>query len=284
MATFTNRATLSYNGVTTDSNVTVGEILEALSVSKNAVNTTYGPGETVTYVVYLVNNGTAPFTGLTITDNLGGYAAGGGTAYHLSYVEGTLRYFVNGVLQTQPAVTQGPPLTITGVSVPGGGNAALVYEAQLNRFASPTVGGSVSNTAAVTGPGVTTPLSALATVTPRAEALLTVNKSLSPAVVAENGQLTYTFLIQNLGNTAAVATDTTVLTDTFNPIIRNLSATLNGRALTAGTDYTYDETTGAFATTAGTITVPAATYTQNAATGEWSTVPGSAVLTVTGTI
>lgn len=284
MATFTNRATLSHNGVTTDSNVTVGEILEALSVSKTAVNTTYGPGDTVTYVVHLVNNGAAPFTGLTITDNLGGYAAGGGTAYPLSYVEGTLRYFVNGVLQTQPAVTQGPPLTITGVSVPGGGNAALVYEAQLNRFASPTVGGSVNNTAAVTGPGVTTPLNALATVTPRAEALLTVSKSLSPAVVAENGQLTYTFLIQNLGNTAALATDTTVLTDTFSPIIRNLTATLNGRALTAGTDYTYDETTGAFATTAGTITVPAATYTQDAATGEWSTVPGSAVLTVTGII
>lgn len=284
MATFTNRATLSYNGVTTDSNVTVGEILEALSLSKNAVNATYGPGETVTYVVYLVNNGTAPFTGLTVTDSLGGYAAGDGTAYPLSYVDGTLRYYVNGVLQTQPTVTAGPPMTLTGVSIPGGGNAALVYEAQVSRFASPIAGGSVTNRATVTGPGVTTPLTALATVTPRAEPLLTVNKSLSPAVVAENGQLTYTFLIQNLGNTATVATDTTVLTDTFNPIIRNLTATLNGRALVAGTDYTYDEVTGAFATTAGTITVPAATYTQNPATGEWGTVPGSAVLTVTGTI
>lgn len=284
MATFTNRATLSYNGITTDSNVTVGEILEALSASKTAVDTAYGPGETVTYVVQLVNNGTAPFTGLTVTDNLGGYTAGGGTAYPLSYVADTLRYFVNGVLQTQPTVTQGPPMTITGINVPAGGNATLVYEAEANRFAPPATGGSISNTATVTGPGVTTPLNALATVAPRTEPLLSVTKSLSPAVVAENGQLTYTFLIQNLGNTAALGTDNTVLTDTFNPIVRSLTATLNGRTLTAGTDYTYDEGTGAFATTAGTITVPAATYTQNPTTGEWTTEPGSAVLTVTGTL
>ena len=36
MATFTNRATLSYNGRTTDSNTVVGTFLETLSVTKTA--------------------------------------------------------------------------------------------------------------------------------------------------------------------------------------------------------------------------------------------------------
>ena len=49
-------------------------------------------------------------------------------------------------------------------------------------------------------------------------------------------------------------------------------------------DYTYDATTGRFATVAGKVTVPAATYTQDAATGVWTTAPGSSTLTVTGTL
>lgn len=56
MAAFTNRATLSYNGITTDSNVIVGEILEALSASKTAVDTAPARRSPM----QLVNNGTAP--------------------------------------------------------------------------------------------------------------------------------------------------------------------------------------------------------------------------------
>ena len=38
MATFTNQAALTYNGVTTSSNIVTGEILEPLRVTKDAVN------------------------------------------------------------------------------------------------------------------------------------------------------------------------------------------------------------------------------------------------------
>lgn len=47
--------------------------------------------------------------------------------------------------------------------------------------------------------------------------------------------------------------------------------------------YSYDEATGAFATLPGQITVPAASYTQNA-DGTWTVEPGTATLTVSGTI
>jgi len=53
--------------------------------------------------------------------------------------------------------------------------------------------------------------------------------------------------------------------------------------LTPGTDYTYDETTGAFATVPGVITVPAATFTQNP-DGTFNTTPGTSSLVVTGTV
>ena len=110
------------------------------------------------------------------------------------------------------------------------------------------------------------------------------NTMAAPSVVPANGQLTYTFVIENYGNTEAAAGDNVVITDTFNPILRNISVTYNGNAWTETTNYTYNETTGAFATVAGQITVPAATFTQDAATGAITTTPGTAVVTVTGNI
>ena len=101
--------------------------------------------------------------------------------------------------------------------------------------------------------------------------------------MTENGQLTYTFVIENTGNTAATEAGNAVLSDTFNPILKGLTATYNGTAWTAGTNYTYDETTGVFTTLAGQIQVPAATYTQRA-DGTWAITPGTAVVTVTGTV
>ena len=105
MATFTNQATLTYNGQTTTSNVTVGELTETLTAAKTAVVPTYGTDGRVTYILSLVNSGTAPLTGLTITDDLGGYAFNAGTVYPLSYTAGSVRYYQNGVLQAAPAVT-----------------------------------------------------------------------------------------------------------------------------------------------------------------------------------
>ena len=60
--------------------------------------------------------------------------------------------------------------------------------------------------------------------------------------------------------------------------------TLDGEPLALTAGYTYDETTGEFATVAGAITVPAATFSQDETTGEWITTPGAAVLTISGTV
>lgn len=180
MATFTNQATLTYNGQTTTSNVTVGELTETLTAAKTAVVPTYGTDGRVTYILSLVNSGTAPLTGLTITDDLGGYAFNAGTVYPLSYTAGSVRYYQNGVLQAAPAVTAGPPLTFTGITVPAGGNAVIAYEAVPTAFAPPTAEGTVTNSASVTGAGLANPVTATETVAPEAAPALTINKSLSP--------------------------------------------------------------------------------------------------------
>lgn len=283
MASFTNFATLSYNGGTTNSNIVTGEILEALTAVKTAVSANYSAGDRITYALSLVNTGTAAVTDYTVTDNLGGYTVGANTVYPLAYNAGTVRYYINGVLQTAPTVTAGPPLTVTGLTIPAGGSAVLIYETTATPVAPLATGSSITNTATITGGGLTTPITAQATVETANSADLTISKALSPTTVTENGQITYTFVISNTGNTEATATDNVVVTDTFDPILRNIAVTYNGTAWTEGTNYTYNAATGVFTTLAGQITVPAATFTQNT-DGTFTVTPGTATLVITGTI
>ena len=118
MPAFTNIATLTYNGNTVNSNVVTGQILEALTVTKTAVLPEYSIGEDVTYVVSMINRGAFAFEELTITDDLGAYTVDGQTQYPMTYTPNSIRYYVNGVLQGVPTVTAGPPLVITGITVP----------------------------------------------------------------------------------------------------------------------------------------------------------------------
>ena len=284
MAIFTNQATLSYNNTITNSNVAVGELLEVLSITKTAVSDDYSAGDNVTYVISIVNSGATAFAGLSLTDDLGGYIFGTDTVYPLSYVDGSLRYYINGALQPSPAVTAGPPMTVAGITVPAGGNVTLVYETEITQYAPLAIEGEITNVASVAGSGVSTPLSASETITAAADSNLTITKSISPQTVTENSRVTYTFVIQNTGNTAIDATDNAIVTDVFNPILTDLAVSFNGVAWTSPADYTYNEATGEFETNAGEITVPAATFAQDPTTGAWVTTPGVSILTVTGTI
>ena len=283
MARFTNQAQLKYGNAVTNSNIAVGEILEVLSASKTAVRDTYGQNDSVTYLIALVNSGTVPVTGLTLTDDLGTYAFGQETLTPLTYVAGTVTYYINGTKQAAPTAVAGPPLVISGISVPAGGHTVIAYEAEVNRYAPLDLESNITNTAVISGNGIT-PISVNETVNARVEPILTITKSISPVPVTENGTLTYTFLIQNSGNAAADAASAAVIVDTFDPRLSNLSVSFNGTAWTEPENYTYDETTGLFSTTAGQVTVPAGTFVQDPNTGEWTVTPGISTLVVTGTI
>ena len=284
MAIFSNQATLTYNGNSTNSNIAYGEILDVLVATKTAVEGTYTPGALVTYVVTLRNTGTAALTGLIVTDDLGGYPFGGTTIYPLTYEAGSLAMFTNGVPQPAPAVAPGPPLVVTGITVPAGGDVVLVYQARANSYANPAADGTIVNTVTVTGDGLSAPITATETVIADAGALLTISKSITPTQVVDNDRVTYTFVIQNSGNQAVVATDNAAITDTFDPILTALAVTFDGAPWTEGVQYNYTEATGLFTTVPGNILVPAATYTQDPVTGAYTVNPGIATLVVTGTI
>ena len=283
MPTFTNKATLSYNGGTVDSNTVTGTFLESLSITKTALVDSYSEGTRISYVISIVNSGSTSFSNLTFTDDLGAYPFGADTLYPLTYVDGSLLYYINGILQPAPIPATTQPISINGISVPAGANVTLAYSADANQFASPEVDGSIINTASLNGTGLAESVTATETVFSADGPILSITKALCPTTVAENGVITYTLTIQNSGNTDAVATDNISVTDTFDPILNNITVTLNGTPLALGTDYTYDEATGVFSTTPGVITVPAATYTRGA-DGSFVVTPGQSILVITGNI
>lgn len=284
MAIFSNQATLTLDGVSIDSNIAYGEILEVLSASKTALETSYTAGGGITYVLALRNTGTSALTGLTVSDDLGGYTLNETTVYPLSYVDGSAVMYTNGVLQPAPTVSAGPPLSFGGITVPAGGDVVIVYQTRANAWADPTLQGTVVNTASVTGGGLSEAVTASETLAAEAAPRLTITKTIAPSQVSDNEQVTYTFVISNTGNTAVVTTDNAVITDTFSPVLTDLTVTFDGTVWQAGTDYTYDLTTGQFATIPGNLLIPAASFSQDVTTGAYVITPGIATLVITGTI
>lgn len=284
MALFTNQASLSYNGGVMMSNVVTGQLLDVLSSTKTAVDSTYTSGDNITYVISIVNTGSTAFNGLTVTASLGSYSFGSTTLTPLTYVPNSVLYFVNGIQQTTLNVTAGPPLVITGVNVPAGGNITIIYEASVNQYAPLSLNSTIVNTAVVSGPTLNEAITVSATVISGTDPTLSISKAVSPSTVTENSELTYTFVIQNAGNTEVTAAEALSLTDTLDPILNPISVTFNGAAWTEGVNYTYNSATGVFTTIAGQITVPAATFTQDQSIGVWTVTPGVTVLTITGTV
>lgn len=284
MATFYNQATLSYNGNTLASNVTTGEFLEALSATKVASGEQYQLNEPVTYVVNVKNSSQALLSGVTVTDDLGAYTYGTLNLVPLDYEDGSVLLFIDGTLQAAPTITPGPPLVISGIRLPAGSTATIVYRARVNRFAPLGTAESITNTATITAEGLTTSQEVSEVITPASTPLLSIEKSLSPTVVTDNGQITYTFTLKNTGSAPLSAPSDAVITDTFSPVLDPISVTFNDTSWTENTEYTYSNVTGQFSTVAGNITVPAATYTRGPDTGAVIVTPGISTLVITGTI
>ena len=279
MPVFYNRATLIFNGQSKSSNQVTGEVTPSVSMTKTAISGSYSLGDAVAYVISIVNSGTTSINNLTLTDDLGAYAVGNTTVVPLTYGEDSVLFYIDGVLQPAPDVSVGTGLFISGIDIPAGSNAIIIYEAIANSYAPLEAGSEIINT--VTACGGCGDLSDSATVPVNEAADLSITKTISPEVITDC-LVNYTFIIQNSGNLSVTDDDDLVVTDLFDPILQDLDVTLNGDELEEGTDYTYNETTGEFATLPGVITVDAATFTQDPVTGLITVNPGVATLTVSG--
>lgn len=284
MANFFNQASLLYNNKVTLSNPITGTITETVTADKNANPETYTLNGEIVYVISLANSGSSPATGITVTDDLGSYTPSEGTSpvVPLTYIDGSAMLYVDAVLQS-PTVSEGPPLMISGINIPAGKSAVLIYRARTNEYAPLDTDGSIENTAVISGAGCND-ISVSKTVTPSTVPNLEIEKILSPSVVEENGQVTYTFIIKNYGNTAVVTDGSAVFKDTFDPPLSNLTASFNGKPWAETTNYTYDQGTGAFESAANQIEVPVADIRQNQTTGVVTVEPGTSTLVITGNI
>lgn len=128
MATFYNQATLSYNGIVTDSNVTEGEIVGALEVAKTAISTSYRRGDTIAYAVSILNSSESTTGGVTLADSLGSYEVGGVTYRPLDYLDGSVRLFIGGTLVAPPTVST------EGVRAYGNGNRLNIRKRLVRAF------------------------------------------------------------------------------------------------------------------------------------------------------
>ncbi|MBQ7573630.1 MAG: hypothetical protein IJT23_05170 [Clostridia bacterium] len=282
MATpFTNQATLFYNGNVINSNITTGQIVDTVAMEKIALTDTYRQNGKITYVVTIANTGTSDLTDLILSDNLGEYTIGEESYTPLTYVDGSILYFVNGVIQSAPVVTA--PLSITGFSVPANGNVTIMYETVANGYAPVGPDASITNTVSLSSEQKAYIATATETVELVQDAELSIMKSLSPENVEENGTLTYTFRIENRGTKPIELSDDVTVRDIFTPVLNNMSVTFNQAEWIEGVNYTYDELTGEFVSNANQITVPGATYSQDV-TRMWTVTPGVSTLVISGTI
>lgn len=284
MPAFTNQATLSYNDITTSSNIVQGNYTPQITLSRSSVNAAYCADDLITMVVSIVNSCTSDCTDLNLTDDLGAYSHTSGTLTPLSYVSSSIQLYQNGVLQDAPAIAATSPLTLNNLSVPAGGNLLILYSLRANSYAPLGAGASITATSSLSGGCLASALSAPVTIESSCGARLTISKSMNPSNVSCNEPVSYTLTIQNSGTTAALASDNVIVTDRFNPLLDITQVSFNGVSWQSPTNYSYNSATGVFASSAGQITVPAASYTQNASTGEWTLTPGTVTLTITGRI
>lgn len=284
MPIFSNQATLTYDGNTTNSNTVTGEIRSMHSASKTAMTGTYRPGDSITYIIRIENSGTSPLTSVTVSDNLGAYCHNWSSLTPLTYTENSLIFYVDGIPQSTPAVESGPPLIISDLSIPAKSTALLLYEATVNAYAPANAGDTITNVATISGCNLSTSLEVRETIAASSSVELIISKNLCPSTVTENDTLTYTFVIQNIGISSAGSEDAAVITDTFEPALTSITVLYNGEEWQSPSQYVYDSVNGVFSTVPGQITVPAATFTQEAGTGIYVMTPGVSVLQVTGTV
>lgn len=280
----TNQASLNYqyNGQTASvlSNIATATLAEALSVEKVSVENVYRFGDELTYSVSVLNGSGSALTGVTVTDDLGTYTPGTFGITPLTFVAPAI-LFVDGVYagNITPAV-EANRIVFTIPTLAAGSRAQILYKAAVNGNAPLALGSEITNTATVLANGITAPVSDSNTVTVDNYADVTITKTMTPSSVVDGEALTYTFVINNYGNTEATSI---VLTDAFDPAPENITVQINGVTVPA-TDYTYvgGVLTLPAAGSATELSLPAATITQDIATGNVIVTPSSLTVTVTG--
>jgi len=282
-----NQASIRYNynnntgtGSASSNTVTTNLLDQyTLAATKTPLSSTFRPGENVTYIVRIENNGSGELHNVTVTDDLGG----GGANAPLTYQASSLRAFVNNTPVTvAPTVQDGALAATLPAPLAAGDVALMVYTAQV-RPDAPFGLASVTNTAAVTANGgsaagvpVAVTPSPTATIVRASYADVAIYKEADKQTVVAGEQLTYTFTLTNTGNQTA---DAVTLTDRLPAGFAVTQVTVDsgsGAVILPGSDYTVAAD--------NTITIPSASAAPIQVAAATVAAPGVTTVTVTGTM
>lgn len=283
MNTFTNQATLNLNGTVITSNKVRGFVLDKVTVSKAVVKNTYQKvGDSIVYTIGINNKTNTDITNVIFKDNLGEYVYTTDIkVVPLTYSDGTLKFFENGILQPkrEPTIADDGTIVLDDITVPANGNVVISYETIVNSYAQLNAGGYIKNKAEFTG---TNDVEAEAEAIIYAEVSpdLRIQKELYPTILDDSEeQVTYRFVIENYGNMEVTPFSGLILSDTFNPALKIEQVTIGDRTATEDVDYTYED--GEFNTIAGKIVVGKASY-QRDATGKVTVTPARTYVAISG--
>ena len=284
MAILNNQASVSYTYTgarapeTRTSNVANTTLIEDYSfiISKQALQTGYVPGENITFIVTITNDGVNPLTNFTITDDLG---RGTDTTSPLTYILSSARLIVNDTTSSiNPTSTD--PLTFTiPTTLNSGESLNIAYVAEVNETLAQDVD-LITNTVSASGTSTTgtNPITETTsnTISRVNDASLVIIKQSNQSVINSGDNLDYTITVSNQG--ALSATDV-VITDTLPEgfTVNNISISQNGTTYNyAPNEYTINPATN-------TLTLPNAAGRAITIDGFIAGVDNSAIITVSGT-
>ncbi len=244
------------------SNVATTNLIEefAISAVKQSLNSSFRPGENVTYLVTVRNDGTSPLYTITVSDDLGG------ATNPLTFLDGSSRVSVGGN-STSIIPTSTRPLVFSLTQpLNAGETATITYVARVNSALASDVN-EITNTATVsaregsaTGATISVTPSPSATLNLEDYAVLNITKDVSSNEVLPGENFTYTVSLENTGSLDAT---NVVLTDILPAgfTISSISSLSNGvQTVYETSDYTVDPTTNTLTLPTGTdksIVVPA---------------------------
>ena len=273
-------ATYAYGRSGSDSavsNVATTNLIEEYAISgyKQSLNSSFRPGENVTYLIGVRNDGTSPLYSISVTDDLGG------STNPLSFLEGSARLNIGGV-STTLIPTSVDPLTFTLTqSLSEGETATITYVARVNSVLGTDVT-QITNTAtitaregSVTGSVITVTPSPTNTLNLEDYAVLNITKDVSSNEVLPGELFAYTVTLENSGSLDAT---NVVLTDTLPAgfVISSITSLSDGTLTTFDTsDYSVDPTTN-------TLTLPIGTDKSIVVPGSSGGVAGVTTVTITG--
>lgn len=282
-----NQANVSYNydGASNSqnaiSNTVATTLLDeySLTATKSALNNNFRPGNNVTYIMNLENDGRGDLYNLTLTDNLGSDTS----TKPLSFANAVL-YINNAPIAITPTINPENSLVFQIPSPFLSGDTAMIIYNTVVDANLPSSTDSITNTVTITANGgsssgtlITVDPSPSATTNIENYAQLTISKQSDKETISSGETLTYTFTLNNTGNELA---NNVILNDTLpqNFLITQVTSTTDGITTNyEPSQYDLDLTTN-------TITLPNATGPSIIVPASTSSNIGTTVIQIIGTV